>query len=359
MRHQRTRVRSALLVLALPLLSAFGGDDGPQPGDVAPEPGLRGWIRRADASRDTLKELLGEVVVLHTFAWNCSPCLRVGIPLAVDLTDANEERGLRVFSITTPAQREETERVLDEFDVRHPVASENPFRNENPYVDASANPTTYVFVIGRSGEVVWRGDPSRDLDECLEAISEALGSSAGRGLARAPHEDLREATREYFSGSCVKARKAAEKLRDRHAKKKSEESQRIAADAAHLIERIDALAERLSTALETAREHRDAPAMVRARDEILARFAKDELAETAEAISKEAAADPDFGARITAAEAWLALEDARPPLFPARRDKASVKFAKALRAYLEDSEDGFGRAEAEAWLDRYPSARER
>ena len=168
----------ASLLLALPHLAVPGA--GPQVGTIAPEPGLRWFLQEAGAPALTLAELRGRVVVLHTFAWNCASCLRVGIPLAVDLLEANESRGLTLLSITTPAYPDETKEVLERFQVRHPVAREQPFGSDNPYVDGTANPITYMYVIGRNGDLAWRGDPTTELTECVEAVALALAQQ-GRG----------------------------------------------------------------------------------------------------------------------------------------------------------------------------------
>ena len=337
---------------SIPFVVAEGSDDGPQPGQVAPEPGLRSWIRESGPPGRTLADLRGRVVVLHSFAWNCSTCLKVGIPLAVDLFEANEDFGLTVLSVTTPAKREETVRVLDEFGVRHPVALENPFNNENPYIDISKNPITYMFVIGRSGDLVWRGDPSRDLDECLDAVSRALQASPGRELDRPLQPDLAEAVAEYFAGDCRKARNRAEKLAGIHSGRRKEESRRIAEDAEHLLERIDALGTRLFEDLKQALDAGDALGFVRARNELRECLGK-EASEDSAPLFEKARADEEFATAVSLAEEWLEIERSRPPLFPVRSTKECEKFAKRLARFADRTSESPYRHTASAWLERY------
>ena len=86
--------------------------------------------------------------MIHSFAWNCSSCQRIGVPLAVDLEKIRKLAGqpLRVLSVTTPARREETLAFLADSELTHAVAMESPLRSESPYIDAR-NPLTYVHVI--------------------------------------------------------------------------------------------------------------------------------------------------------------------------------------------------------------------
>ncbi len=350
-------LHGALVVVLATLAPFTTSGQGPQVGRVAPEPGLRGFLQAKGAPACTLAELRGRVVVLHTFAWNCSPCLRVGIPLAADLHRANQAHGLTVLSVTTPAFPEETKEVLAKYGVEHPVAAEHPFENDNPYVDAMANPITYAFVVGRNGELVWRGDPSSKLDECLEAVRHALHQTPGRELERPLAPELADAVVEYFTGRAAKARILAEKVRKRHARKTKEESRRITADAEHLIERIDSRSEMLLSELEEALEAEDPVRFVRARDEIAAFHAKSDVAKRATPLLERAEETEAFAAAVAVEDAWGEIARARPPLFPLRREKAEKRFEKALKKYLDKNPDSPHRKTAEAWLTAFAAGK--
>ena len=58
-------------------------------------------------------------------------------------------------------------------------------------------------------------------------------------------------------------------------------------------------------------------------------------------------------AALTEWRAWMELESKRPVLFPARRDKASERFAKRLTSYLGKNEASPAAPQARAWLDRW------
>lgn len=336
-----------LTALTLPGSVALEGP-GPRVGQLAPEPGLRGWIRKGGAPAGTLAKLRGRVVILHTFAWNCSSCLRVGLPLSVDLLRANRERGLTVLSITTPANREETLEVLAEYGVEHPVASENPFTNENAYVDASVNPITYMFVIGRNGDVVWRGDPSTQEEECLEAVARALDQAAGRGLERELVPELEEAVASFFAGSYAEAREQAARLQKKNERSRKSSAPAIAADAAWLVARIDALGEELASELELSLAEGGGLRSARVLA-ALEEFREAPVWERAGPWVERAEADT----AVHEAAEWLALAAARPALFPTRADKASKKYAKLLGKYASRAKGSPHATLALEWREQF------
>jgi hypothetical protein len=351
-----TLALALLTTAAAPVLLPAPGN-GPQVGSVAPEPGLRSWVQADRKEGLTLEALRGRVVLLHTFAWNCTSCRKVGIPLVVDLLEAAEDRGLSVLSITTPAFPEETKKVIEGFGMRHAVAVEQPFGSPNPYVDAMANPVTYVFVIGRNGDVVWRGDPSTELDECVDAVARALDQRAERGLERRLHAELQEVVGLYFAGEWSQALKLAEKLEHRHGRRSKGDSPTIAADAQALRERIAGLADGLLVELEKALDAQDAEGVVRVRHEITTLLPKSAWLERAEIQLTRLDEDDALSDAVVEAESWRRLAAERPALFPVRTDKASTKFVKALRRFVERNSEHPQRARAEAWIASWKGAR--
>lgn len=342
-------VVAPLLSLFLVASAATDEPSDPEVGRPAPEAGFRSFLRNRWPDRHEVAAFRGEVLILHSFAWNCSSCLRVGIPLAVELQRTAGARGLNVLSVTTPAYPEETRRVAEELGLANPIALENPLQNESPYVDASKNPITYFFVIGRNGELVWRGDPSSKTEECLEAIARALDAPADLALDPPLHDELAEAGARWYEGDLAGARKLAAKLAARHGKRSKGDSPRIAADAQRLLGRIDALGKELLARLEAAHEARDALAMVRLAER-LAGLGKDPLAGRARELLEVAADDEALAADLAAAAAWRELERTRPALFPARREREEKRWAKELRRFLDRHPAGPGRSEAEALL---------
>jgi hypothetical protein len=301
-----------------------------QPGQLAPAHELHSWIQ---GEMRELAQLRGRVVVLHTFAWNCDSCLRKGIPLSVELRRAHAPEDLEVLSITTPAERENTLKVVKDFGVTQPVAAANPMGDECPYVDM-ANGITYMWVVGRNGEIVWRGDPSTKEAECLAAIQAALEDRAARTLERDLHPALAGAAGLFAAGDYRGSKEAADKLGKEHARKKDADSEAIASDAAYLVGRIASRLAEVTQSLEQAAQGKDADAFVAQRAE-LARFQK---AEAAAALKSASAAldDPAFKAAVAEAEAWQALRHARPALYGVRQDKAAERYASDLGGFLQE-----------------------
>jgi hypothetical protein len=320
-----------LVALAAAATARSDGDDL-QPGSLAPPHALQSWIQ---GEMRELAELRGRVVVLHTFAWNCDSCLRKGIPLSVELGRANAPEDLQVLSITTPAERENTLKVVKDFGATQPIAAENPMGGTCPYVDM-ANGITYMWVIGRNGEIVWRGDPSTKEEECLEAVRMALADRSDRALGRDVHPALAEAAGHFAAGAYGDAREAADKLAKEHARGKDAEAQAIAADAAYLTGRVDSRLAELTAALEQAVEARDADAFVAQRTELIRGFPKRD-AEAAMKAADPALDDPAFKSAVAEAEAWLTLKYARPALYGVRHDKSAERYVASLKKFLQEN----------------------
>jgi hypothetical protein len=323
----------AALILQSAPASPAGPDSGPAVGAIAPEHGLSDWLQKADGAPPKLSDLRGQVVILHTFAWNCATCLKVGIPLAVDLLAANADRGLRVISITTPANRDDTLAVVRERHLTHSVALENPFQSACPYVKIPLNPITYMFVIGRSGEVAWRGDPSRNLKACLEAVQKALIQPPGRFVEDHQHPVLSKAVQEFREGNLEAARVVALKMLKAQAKAKGSETAASARVAEQLIQRIDGIAEALVKDLDAAIAAKDALKYVTARDDLRRSFPKSDIVVKAREKIEAAERDAEFAARATAAAEWRELERQRPALYPVAKDAASKSYAALLKKF--------------------------
>ncbi len=335
----------ALLLVPLSAAAARGDGDTLQPGQLAPPHELHSFIQ---GEMRELAELRGRVVVLHTFAWNCDSCLRKGIPLSVELQKAHAPEELAVLSITTPMERENTLRIMKQYGVTQPVAAANPMGDECPYVDM-ANGITYMWVVGRNGQIVWRGDPSTKEAECLEAVRAALADRTDRTLARRLDPALDEAAGHYAAGAYRDAQEAADKLQKERARKKEPASQAIAADAAFLSERVAARLAELTAALEKAAAEHDAEGFAAQRAELALGFQKSDWA-AAQKSASAALGDPAFAASVAEADAWRALQAERPALYGVRRDKAAERFTASLKAFLEERAASPHAEEARGWL---------
>jgi len=338
------------VLLPLLMLAPLTQDVTPTVARPAPAAGFRAWLNGSAPKRWRVNEFLGEVLIIHSFAWNCSSCLKVGVPLAVDLQRVASDAGLNVISVTTPAEIDETKRVVAKYGLSNPVALENPFTNENPYVDVSVYPITYFFVIGRNGELVWHGNPSTKLDECLEAIGRALDAPTNLRLERELHPELESAIEGWFQRDYRNTHKLAAKLVKKHGKRSGGDSARIAADAAWLIERIERLAQELERTLEHAVSARDATTVVRTLELIEQGFAKHALAERADELLESIEEDEVFEAELEVARAWRELQRERPVLVETRRERGEKRWVKALGRFVAKYDDSPWHAEARATL---------
>jgi len=198
-----------------------------------------------------------------------------------------------------------------------------------------ANGITYMWVVGRNGEIVWRGDPSTKEAECLAAIQAALEDRTERTLGRDLHPALAGAAGLFAAGAYRDSKEAADKLAKEHARKKDGDSQTIASDAAYLVGRIASRLAEVTQSLEQAAQSRDAEAFVAQRAELTRGFQK---TDSAAALKTASAAldDPAFKAAVAEAEAWLALRHARPALYGVRHDKAAERYASDLGGFLQE-----------------------
>ncbi len=327
---------------------------GPQVGEVAPEPELKDWLQKPEGFSGKLADLRGKVVLLHTFAWNCGTCLKGGIPMAVNLREANVDRGLVAISITTPANREETLAVMRDKNITHAVALANPLQSGSPYVKMPVNPITYLFVIGRNGDVVWRGNPSVDAKGCVEAVQRALNHVPGRALDRAPDAMLAKAVQGYSAENYAEARDAAKRVSESTWGAKGAAKEKVFADANYLIDRIHAVGQSLRKDLESAVAAKDALKYVSAREGLRSGFAATDLWKDARQAIEAAEKEKEFAAKVKVAARWRDLSRARPALFPAAADDAaSGAYAQALVKFIRDHKGSDYQTEAQALLDRF------
>jgi hypothetical protein len=245
-----------------------------------------------------------------------------------------------------------------ELGIEHAVAVTGMYGEYSPYLNMSHMPgLTFVYIVGREGGIVWKGDPSRDTDEFLEALAAALSGPRMRPVPEIPGEaageELADARIAYVTGDLAKARKLAEKAASKFAKKKGEEAAAIAGGATALVEAVDGTLADLTLAFDTALESGDPEATCQALRDIQRAFPRSEASSAAE---DALGANEELAASVAAWSAWLELAETRPPSFPARHEKLEKRYAKDLEKYLKKTADGPGGETAKAWLERYEAA---
>jgi len=355
----------ALTALALAVLPPAAQDDGvpppdthlpPEVGDVAPPLGDVTWFTIEEKGvYPDLAKLRGEVVVVHDWGYFCGSCVRVGVPMVVDLLKAQRAEGLRVLSLTCQVEDGQPDDhfvgVGQEMGIEHPMALASSFGEYSPYLNLNHQKNlTWCTVIGRHGAVVWKGDPSADGDEFLAAVSRAVAERDAPELGEPYAPELREALAELAAGDYAEARDTADKVARSHARKSGDEAAAVAADAERLVACLDAHLAGQEAALAAAVTAGDAEAFAGAARAIAARYPKSDAAKRVRDARKALKESPELEAGVEAWDAWLDLAEERPALFPARADKDEKRYAKALRGYLKKNEAGPGAATAERWL---------
>ncbi len=225
-----------------------------------------------------------------------------------------------------------------------------------PYVDVGRNGFTYLFVVGRDGTIVWRGNHTVKDKEFLKAVGRALAVNEAPPIGKVLSPALDSAVARYAESRFFQSRTAAQKVLDKHASKSSESSAKIARDAAFLIERIDAYSAELLEEMAAARESGSALAFVEAARRLTIGFSKSISARKVRELEKQALADRQFAARIKVAREWLELAEKRPVLFPARADRASKTFAKKLGKFVKQNKGSAPAQEAQKLLERFASS---
>lgn len=90
-----------------------------------------------------------------------------------------------------------------------------------PYVDVGRNGFTYVYIVGRAGTIVWRGNQTVRDKEFLEAVGEALAvkETPPIGKALAPALDAAGSARKPISPGLCRGRQRADRASKAFAKK--------------------------------------------------------------------------------------------------------------------------------------------
>lgn len=348
-------ILSALAPFASLALAAALEELPPQIGEVAPPFGPVTWYLPDDAEpvAPDLASMRGSAVVAHSYGHMCDTCLRVAIPMLVQLRSAHDAERLHVVSFTVDQIDDDEDlwySVAEERGVVHPIATTGGWFGENcPYLNLNEQPSlTYTWVIGKTGGVVWCGDPSSKPEAFLEAVRAALHGVDAPPLAAAYPDELADAVALYVAEDFVRAASVARKVASTLERKRDTEG---AALANELADGVDALRAERIAALQSALATRDAEAFARAAHDVVRAFPKsDEANKELNRLRKEAKDDEPLLEAIEAWEAWLELSAERPALFPVNDDKEGKRFARSLEDYLDDHPDGPGAAQATEWL---------
>ncbi|MCE9592724.1 MAG: hypothetical protein K8S98_00885 [Planctomycetes bacterium] len=327
----------------------------PKSGAVAPPIGETRWVQLPiGAPAPDLEKLRGEVVLVHTYGYYCPSCVAVGIPTVLALRAAHPGE-LEVISLTSTWGDDGDRELVPEaqkLGIRHAIGFSSYFGDSSPYLNTNQHSLTYVYVVGRHGGIVWDGDPSTHLDECLTAVQRALRAPRCEPLGASYPPEVADAVAAYVDGAFDKALDLARKVEARFTKRKDAAAPKIATAARELAEKAETTKTKLIDAARAAHDSGSVEASLRAVRDVELAFPKSAEAKACRTSLDALAADPTKANEVAAWSAWLALEGERPPQFPAKRGKAEDKFAAKLDAYLAKSPT-VGAGAARGWLDAH------
>jgi thiol-disulfide isomerase/thioredoxin len=129
----------------------------PPPLDVA------GWV---DSEPLTLAALKGKVVVVDFWGIFCAPCKKL-MPHLDQLYDKHRGAGLVVLGVSED-EKPDIEKFAKEIEVTYPLAADRLVEGNGVTLGAYkivAIPT--VYLIGRSGKIVWVGDGPKLTDKMV------------------------------------------------------------------------------------------------------------------------------------------------------------------------------------------------
>lgn len=266
-----------------------------------------------------------KVVLVHVIDWGQPSASSDLIDLVRDVVHANEDRGLQAIGIM--ADDEESQTQARQAGLDWPIGLTSLRNSPSLYVTPAKQ--SRVFVIGRSGQLVWRGNPSSNRGAFLKALAAALNQLGAERIEGNLGESFGEALSLYYAESLSKALAQAERLKTAA---KADEQMRV--DAERLI--IAAKESELSwlrAMRSAAKRRRDFDQYVRNIDGLVKAFAKTSGKE-AKAHEKATSRKSNNAQRLKDERKLQELQALRPALFPARKSKAHDRFAKSIDKFL-------------------------
>ncbi|MCC7172107.1 MAG: hypothetical protein IT459_16805, partial [Planctomycetes bacterium] len=268
-----------------------------------------------------------------------------------DLAVANEDRQLFVLALGAEADSEE----LDQQWRTAGVPGALGFVKEHALYADPARGAKSTFVVGRSGELVWLGDPSKDEKGFVAALDVALDRRPAPRITPPSVDALGPALVDYYAGRFDKARAAAKKLAA--TKAKTDEQKQLVEAAAEVVQAVDEHERVLASRVKLAGGMTKVGELVEL-DAILKAGFKAPTANLAEEALTESAGRSLMGISKDDYEVWLDLSRRRPVFFPRRTDDGGKKFADELEQYVRRSSNSLEPTQrARELLERFSHAR--
>ncbi|MBK7875025.1 MAG: hypothetical protein IPJ77_04615 [Planctomycetes bacterium] len=287
----------------------------------------------------TLDALHGLVLIVHrtpssnSARWNA----------LVELVDANRDRNAAIVSFVEESDAQFVQDRLKGEELPCPVGVLGP---ESKSIWAHDE----IAVVGRTGELVCS---STKLDEVAKAFEKALDCCSAERIERPLAPALLPAMADYFESRYAKARDGAESVLKKSESGKLDDAARVAADAKHLLARIDAQEKELVAACAKALAEGNVERLVDL-DLVLSKGCKGDVAKAASEQLKKIQAQSLLANRVIDYRKYLGLVDKRPLLFPRRDDGAAKKLVKELESFLKQTaNDATSQQRARGLIQRY------
>ncbi|MCR9247458.1 MAG: hypothetical protein NXI31_20700 [bacterium] len=280
-------------------------------------------------SARTLADHHGKVVLVHVIDWG-DPESGIDVLRAVrELITANADRGVQAIGIMEPGERS-AQRAVDS-NVDWPVALGSLRGGQCQYVPTDEPAGRIVCLIGRSGELVWRGNPITGRRAFLAAAKSAIERLGAARLTREFADGIEPALVDYYAGRLAKAASVARGKRSA-AERAGDGRGRM--DAHYLLDKIrETELTWLRAMREASKRRREFGAFLAHVDAIVTAFPRTS-GKAAREQEKQLAKEGKNLQRLKDERQWRALQPKRPVLFPLHKNRPNDRFAKAIDKYL-------------------------
>ena len=274
--------------------------------------------------------LHGSVVVVHTFDSRDAEMIASGLRLLKEVVDATADRHVKLVGLVASDDGESAKHALEYVGLPTPLGA---IGIERRYFDPLQHGPRAAFVIGRGGELLWKGDLLADSKGFCAALKTAVERHGAPALDHALAPDLDAVLADYWAGRFAKARDAAKKVGAKSARTEGDEAKLVAGDANYIAGVIDEHERDLAQRCKQAAAAQSIDALVDLEAVLQLGFTKPAADAATDALDEIAKKTIHAGAAKDARD-WRELERDRPLFFPARNDADGKKFARKVEAFL-------------------------
>jgi hypothetical protein len=274
--------------------------------------------------------LRGSVIVVHTFDSRDAEMIASGLRLLKEVVDATADRNVKFVGLVASDDGESAKHALEYIGLPTPLGA---IGLERRYFDPLQHGPRAAFVIGRGGELVWKGDLVADTKGFCAALKTALEHHAAPALDHALAPELDAVLADYWAGRFAKTRDAAKKFAAKFARTEGDAAKLVAGDATYLVGVIDEHERDLTQRCKQAAAAQSIDALVDLETVLQLGFSKPTADAATDALDEISKKTLHAGGTKDARD-WRELERDRPLFFPARNDADGKKFARKVEAFL-------------------------